>query len=215
MEGITIYGKDWKKVQQYVGTRTSAQSRSHAQKVLTKLNSNGENGDDSDFLKSHSGQRSDHDDNMEPKVERENNDTSHINNDRFKTPWTEQSNFFEGPSVISRKRLHSDKDGDHKNIAAVHKRKWTIDYAAWHSDDDLMIENDEVSLKLLRKLTTPIKKSPNLQSFSYSKFDCHGFKFELNSEIDSCDGDDLESKSGCNLPIYGNFIADVIEDAYF
>jgi hypothetical protein len=86
MEGITIYGKDWKKVQKYVGTRTSAQSRSHAQKVLTKIHSNGENGDDSDFLKSHSGQRSDHDDNMEPKVERENNITRHINNEKFKTP---------------------------------------------------------------------------------------------------------------------------------
>lgn len=36
MKAIELYGKDWKKVQQYVGTRTSAQSRSHAQKVLPK-----------------------------------------------------------------------------------------------------------------------------------------------------------------------------------
>lgn len=36
MEGIEIYGKDWKKVQLHVGTRSSAQSRSHAQKVLAK-----------------------------------------------------------------------------------------------------------------------------------------------------------------------------------
>jgi SHAQKYF class myb-like DNA-binding protein len=36
MEGIEIYGKDWKQVQQHVGTRSSAQSRSHAQKVLAK-----------------------------------------------------------------------------------------------------------------------------------------------------------------------------------
>ncbi len=36
MQGIKLYGKDWKKVQQLVGTRTSAQSRSHAQKVLPK-----------------------------------------------------------------------------------------------------------------------------------------------------------------------------------
>ena len=34
MEAIEIYGKDWKKVQKYVGTRTSTQARSHAQKVL-------------------------------------------------------------------------------------------------------------------------------------------------------------------------------------
>lgn len=37
MKGIELYGKDWKKVQQLVGTRTSAQSRSHAQKVLPKI----------------------------------------------------------------------------------------------------------------------------------------------------------------------------------
>uniref|UniRef100_A0A7S3JMI8 Uncharacterized protein n=1 Tax=Euplotes harpa TaxID=151035 RepID=A0A7S3JMI8_9SPIT len=34
LEAIQIYGRDWKKVQDYVGTRTSTQARSHAQKVL-------------------------------------------------------------------------------------------------------------------------------------------------------------------------------------
>ena len=34
MVAIELYGKDWKKVQHYVGTRTSTQARSHAQKVL-------------------------------------------------------------------------------------------------------------------------------------------------------------------------------------
>lgn len=34
LEAIQIYGRDWKKVQYYVGTRTSTQARSHAQKVL-------------------------------------------------------------------------------------------------------------------------------------------------------------------------------------
>ena len=31
---IRLYGKNWKKVTRYVGTRISAQVRSHAQKVL-------------------------------------------------------------------------------------------------------------------------------------------------------------------------------------
>lgn len=34
LEAIEIYGRDWKKVQGYVVTRTSTQARSHAQKVL-------------------------------------------------------------------------------------------------------------------------------------------------------------------------------------
>ena len=38
LEAIEIHGRDWKKVQDYVGTRTSTQARSHAQKVLPHPN---------------------------------------------------------------------------------------------------------------------------------------------------------------------------------
>lgn len=34
---ITLYGKDWKKVEQTVGTRNGSQVRSHAQKFFNKL----------------------------------------------------------------------------------------------------------------------------------------------------------------------------------
>ena len=37
IEGIISYGKNWKNVQKYVGSRTSAQARSHAQKFFLKL----------------------------------------------------------------------------------------------------------------------------------------------------------------------------------
>ena len=37
LEAIIKYGNDWKKVQQYVGTRTCTQARSHAQKFFVKL----------------------------------------------------------------------------------------------------------------------------------------------------------------------------------
>ena len=37
IEAIIQYGKNWKSVQKYVGTRTSAQARSHAQKFFLKL----------------------------------------------------------------------------------------------------------------------------------------------------------------------------------
>lgn len=37
IEAIAEYGKNWKNVQKYVGSRTSAQARSHAQKFFLKL----------------------------------------------------------------------------------------------------------------------------------------------------------------------------------
>lgn len=44
-----MFGKEWRKVQQHVGTRTSTQARSHAQKFFVKLDKKGKNLDD--FLK--------------------------------------------------------------------------------------------------------------------------------------------------------------------
>ena len=37
LEALKLYGKNWKKVQQHVQTRTSTQARSHAQKFFVKL----------------------------------------------------------------------------------------------------------------------------------------------------------------------------------
>ena len=35
--GLKMYGKNWKKIEQYVSTRTGAQVRSHAQKFFGKI----------------------------------------------------------------------------------------------------------------------------------------------------------------------------------
>lgn len=37
IEALNFYGKNWNKVQRYVGTRTTTQARSHAQKYFAKL----------------------------------------------------------------------------------------------------------------------------------------------------------------------------------
>ena len=37
LQALQIYGKNWNKVHRHVGTRTSAQTRSHAQKYFNKL----------------------------------------------------------------------------------------------------------------------------------------------------------------------------------
>lgn len=36
MEALSLFGKNWRKVEDYIGTRTSAQARSHAQKYFGK-----------------------------------------------------------------------------------------------------------------------------------------------------------------------------------
>ena len=40
LHALQLYGIEWKKVQEYVGTRTSTQARSHAQKFFYKLDKN-------------------------------------------------------------------------------------------------------------------------------------------------------------------------------
>ena len=45
LEALNLYGKNWKKVQEYVGTRTTTQARSHAQKYFAKLEEKGINPD--------------------------------------------------------------------------------------------------------------------------------------------------------------------------
>jgi len=37
MEGLKLFGKNWKKVEEHIGTRTGAQIRSHAQKYFNRL----------------------------------------------------------------------------------------------------------------------------------------------------------------------------------
>jgi SHAQKYF class myb-like DNA-binding protein len=37
VEGLSMYGKNWKKVEEHVGTRNGAQIRSHAQKFFNRL----------------------------------------------------------------------------------------------------------------------------------------------------------------------------------
>lgn len=40
MQALRLYGKDWDKIQEMVGTRDAAHCRSHAQKFLIKLQKN-------------------------------------------------------------------------------------------------------------------------------------------------------------------------------
>lgn len=38
LEGLKLFGKDWRQIEEHIGSRTCAQIRSHAQKYFNKLN---------------------------------------------------------------------------------------------------------------------------------------------------------------------------------
>ena len=37
LEGLKLFGKDWRRIEEYIGSRTCAQIRSHAQKYFNRL----------------------------------------------------------------------------------------------------------------------------------------------------------------------------------
>lgn len=49
IEALQLYGKEWKRVQMHVGSRSSTQARSHAQKFFVKLDKKNQKLDE--FLK--------------------------------------------------------------------------------------------------------------------------------------------------------------------
>lgn len=212
MKGIELFGKDWKKVQQYVGTRTSAQSRSHAQKVLAKTLYGKSSSAEFSTPKSIDLTPEQPEKVMKSKVEVDNT-ISGSKATEIQTPSIKNIEYFGEPIQVPRMRLHSSKDNEMEELVQSHKRKCTLDISVQENKDELLIEKDEVSQQLLQKLTTP-KKMTKLMSFSYSKMEHFGFKLDFNSEIDSVDHDEFERKSACEFPSLNNFVADVIEDAY-
>lgn len=50
IEGLKIYGKNWKKVESYIGTRTGTQIRSHAQKFFNRIKKEYSTEDPSKFV---------------------------------------------------------------------------------------------------------------------------------------------------------------------
>lgn len=199
MQGIKLYGKDWKKVQQLVGTRTSAQSRSHAQKVLPKVAEGGKNSKNP--VAHHPPSKNDKRDLVcnEPMVEKPSEDGISADISPKKDPKVTAKRKFSEMEVDECKDPGISAHHDLTYAQRSHKRKCTIDVSSMNDVSDLLIEDDEVSLKLLRKLTTPQKPMKH-QSFCYPMNGFEGFKLEFNSDIDSVGGDDL----GFGEEVFGN-----------
>ena len=58
IEGLKIYGKNWKKVESYIGTRTGTQIRSHAQKFFNRIKKEYNTEDPSKYVIDHMGDES-------------------------------------------------------------------------------------------------------------------------------------------------------------
>ena len=55
LKALDLYGKNWKKVEEYIGTRNTAQARSHAQKFFGKYFEQFNNGELKDVFAYQSG----------------------------------------------------------------------------------------------------------------------------------------------------------------
>ena len=187
MEGIEIYGKDWKKVQQHVGTRSSAQSRSHAQKVLAK----------SYYSKSLSAEYSwkqewiqGNEDIEKWKVEKimdkKMDGIKELNKIKTPIPSPKKSPIV-APPYFRRRIDFSIEDNIERLASNNFKRKCTIDISKY-DNEHLIVEDDELSNKLLRKLTTP-EPTAKLMSFSYN--DLPRLNFNLDSDSESLIEDDF------------------------
>lgn len=214
MKGIELFGKDWKKVQKYVGTRTSAQARSHAQKVLAKTNlaiSSPRKSTSPNFESP--AEESFEDCLKQNKIDHENTISTSNNFKQLEAPSIKQIQEIGDQAPVQRVRPHTALDASIDDIVQNHKRKCTFDVGKKNDDEFLLIENDEVSQKLLRKLTTP-KQVPRLMSCSYSNVERFALKLDFDSDIESMDEDGFEQKSAFAFPPLNDFVADVIEDAY-
>lgn len=188
MKGIELYGKDWKKVQQLVGTRTSAQSRSHAQKVLPKVPSSSSN---PKLPSKASPRKSDDDSPISDKPMVDNSEDGNMNGQLvIKSAKKSEKRKYSEMQVDESKDIEQLSLNEDDTQVRSHKRRCTIDVSSMQDACDLMIEDDEVSLKLLRKLTTP-QKPIKRQSFCYPLNDFTGFKLDFNSDIESVENDDF------------------------
>ena len=184
MKGIELYGKDWKKVQQLVGTRTSAQSRSHAQKVLSKTDNSKQQASTFATPKSPVKEKEVNMKYME--LPSEKNTNMSMNNEKAENKNNSEEVNSSDHKDINRKRGHEDRLNEFKDLPTNVKRKCTLDVSSLNPVDELLINDDDLSLKLLRKLTTP-QKPARFQSFCYPLDDYEGLKIEFNSDIDSLD----------------------------
>jgi hypothetical protein len=214
MKAIEIYGKDWKKVQQYVGTRTSAQSRSHAQKVLPK----------SEFEDTNpvacTPQKK-----LQPlEASFEKLDCASIASAKIMQPkhvieyeppavQTENGNVEMSDSQENMLELKCSRQLNEVPHFEPNKRKWTDEPDFNGFSDNLMIENDEVSQRLLQKLTTP-KQTSRLMSFSYSNANRFGLHLDFDSEIESLD-DEFNGRSSFDMPPLNDYIAKNMGNSYF
>lgn len=161
MQAIEIYGKDWKKVQEYVGSRTSAQSRSHAQKVLPKEKLEEEGMTPGSSQKTNKVEDKAFQDYSEEESESEIKAKKLIEYvpDTIEKNINERVNQFPQMPTLKYTRQHS------QALPEVnYKRKKTEDGEASCYNNISMNENDEVSQRLLQKLTTP-KKTTRYMSF--------------------------------------------------
>lgn len=98
-------------------------------------------------------------------------------------------------------------DSEFRNDDSGAKRKCTMDVGSKGDEHFLMIENDEVSQKLLKKLTTPkpVTRYMSLSAVNHDRFD---FNLDFNSDLESfIDDDEFEKHLSCGMLPLNDFVS--------
>lgn len=140
------------KVQQYVGTRSSAQARSHAQKVFAKASftksSSANLEPQSDLAQVDEGSEVVHEDQADNQAEVQNEAEEELK--VIKSPRPSPKKVPREFATPAKNDWEEKKDLELEKPSQGVKRKWTFDITHKNDDEFLMIENDEVSQKLLK-----------------------------------------------------------------
>lgn len=203
MEGIELYGKDWKKVQLHVGTRTSAQSRSHAQKVLAKTLLK-----KSDSSTACSPQKQD-DEDADPAFEHESKEPEIPQTSGTKRKKSECFDFEDQQcqkehsmkNSLSNSKPQNDyfiklESKDVTEPPKPNKRFCDQDISMGDNSDYLDAEGDELGQQLLSEL---LKKPTRMMSFSHFPEDHFKDELNLNSDIGPAP-EDFERRYSCVVP---------------
>ena len=170
IEGLKIYGKNWKKVESYIGTRTGTQIRSHAQKFFNRIKKEHKTEDPSKYVIDNMG-----DDDVRRII------LEHLGDDANNIP-EEKDSSSDTPEVLfsitkdkSNKRKKDDQDDTPTSMGASRSAFKSFK----RSENDVIAAPEDSKIPTILK--KPICLNPTKPSFSPSNLTLNQVSTTLNN----------------------------------